>query len=79
MAPQPLIQGEVAHSLAREGVGEPQKFRRGDINCGTLYTVYTYFVTVPVECCVPWLTDDKYPENNQRPIKINPFANFEVI
>ncbi len=37
-APPPLVPGGVAHSLAREGVGESQ-FRRGDthVHCGTLY------------------------------------------
>jgi hypothetical protein len=40
--PPPLVPGGMAHSLAREGVGESQ-FRRGDIHCGTLY-VYMYFV-----------------------------------
>jgi hypothetical protein len=34
-APSTVLGGE-AHSLAREGLGEPQ-FRRGDIHCGTLY------------------------------------------
>ena len=36
VCPPPLIPGGVAHSLAREGVGESQ-FRRGDIHCGNLY------------------------------------------
>jgi hypothetical protein len=36
--PQPLtpVLGGGTHSLAREGLGEPQ-FRRRDIHCGTLY------------------------------------------
>jgi hypothetical protein len=38
----PTDSGGRAHSLAREGLGEPQ-FRRGDIHCGTLY-IYVYFV-----------------------------------
>jgi hypothetical protein len=33
--PTPALGGG-AHSLAREGLGEPQ-FRRGEIHCGTLY------------------------------------------
>ncbi len=32
----PLVPGGGEHSLARDGVGESQ-FRRGEINCGTLY------------------------------------------
>jgi hypothetical protein len=35
--PSPRFWGGGAHSLAREGAGESQ-FRRGYINCGTLYT-----------------------------------------
>ena len=34
--PPPLVPGEGAHLLAREGVGESQ-IRRGNIQCGTLY------------------------------------------
>jgi hypothetical protein len=34
--PLPPVLGGGAHSLAREGLGEPQ-FRRGDIHCDTLY------------------------------------------
>ncbi len=33
--PRPLVHGGGAHSLAGEGLGEPQ-FRRGVIHCGTL-------------------------------------------
>ncbi len=36
VCPPPLDPRGGAHSLAREGVGESQ-YRRGDINCGTLY------------------------------------------
>jgi hypothetical protein len=41
--PPPLVPGGGTHSLAVEEVGESQ-FRRGDIQCGTLY-IYIYFVT----------------------------------
>jgi hypothetical protein len=35
-APPPFGPGGREHSLAGEGLGEPQ-FRRGDIHCGALY------------------------------------------
>jgi hypothetical protein len=40
----PLVPGERAHSLAREGLGESQ-FRRVDILCGTLY-MYVFWVSM---------------------------------
>jgi hypothetical protein len=52
-SPTPLAAGEClpppfgpegrAHSLAGEELGESQ-FRRGDMHCGALCTVYKYFV-----------------------------------
>jgi hypothetical protein len=45
--PPSLCPGGAVHSLAREGVGVSQ-FQRGDIHCGTLYTVYMCFVVRPV-------------------------------
>ncbi len=49
-APHPLVQGWEAHShsLAGEGLGESQ-FRRGDIHCGTLYSVHTVYVSTLCE------------------------------
>jgi hypothetical protein len=41
--PHTLWTGGRAHSLAGEGLGESQ-IRRGDIHCGSLYTVYKFFV-----------------------------------
>ncbi len=43
--PPPPVPGEGAHSLAREGLGESQFWRR-DLHCGTLY-IHTYFVYYP--------------------------------
>jgi hypothetical protein len=38
----------MAHSLAGDGVGESQ-FRRGDIHCGTLYTLYTVHILYNIQ------------------------------
>jgi hypothetical protein len=50
--PPPRVLGGVAHSLAREGLGESQ-FRRGDIYCGTLY-IRTLWLYLWSSSCTPW-------------------------